>query len=336
MKKTVYLSLLIVFALLGFSSGVMADTYQQEIKNCSITKLDTNKWQAKFTLVVKSYAGGGTSIRNVFYAEVPVYNSYGLILPKASALTSWSNVTVNANMRFTAGDNELLFYGSSNTSMITGGSDISVDFTTTAQNAYPGLRTYHTMDYGMGGASASIFYVTAKGCMTSSTMAPTPEEVDPPEPQFSMKSAVWELNTADVSDLPILSASGNGFSATIKDIANNNLCLKYVTAGVKKTTYALSVTNTSNVHGGRNLFTLQGANSQLFYDLQLVSNTGVKANDYSFPAASVKYITLSQTASSESGRSEMCWTPKINLFKDASTKEGMHSGTMNFVISPKA
>ncbi|WMT16657.1 hypothetical protein [Serratia fonticola] len=117
-----------------------------------------------------------------------------------------------------------------------------------------------------------------------------PEEIEPPESQFSMKSAVWELNTADVSDLPILSVSGNGFSATIKDIANNNLCLNYVTAGVKNKTYALSATNTSNVHGGRNLFTLQDANSQLFYNLQLASNTGVKANDYSFPAASVKTI----------------------------------------------
>ncbi|MHA7848224.1 hypothetical protein [Serratia sp. D1N4] len=151
-----------------------------------------------------------------------------------------------------------------------------------------------------------------------------------------MSTAVWELDTVDVGNLPDVAKAGNGLAASIKNAASNNLCINYTTAGVKNKTYALSVTNTSNMKGGRNLFTLQGPGSQLFYNLQLASNTGVTANDYSFPAASAKYITLTQTASSVAGRSEMCWTPKINLFKDASTKEGMHTGTVNFVISPKA
>ncbi|WMT15181.1 hypothetical protein [Serratia fonticola] len=85
---------------------------------------------------------------------------------------------------------------------------------------------------------------------------PKPEDVDTPEPAFSMSSAVWQMNTLDVSNLPDLSASGNGYAASISNIASNNLCINYVTAGVKNKTYALSVTTTSSTQGGRSLFTL--------------------------------------------------------------------------------
>lgn len=81
---------------------------------------------------------------------------------------------------------------------------------------------------------------------------------------------------------------------------------------------------------------MHNGNSLLFYNLQLLSDRGVTANNFNFPDVTSKYITLSQTNNAGDGRSEMCWTPKINLFKNASTRAGMHTDTLNFIITPKA
>ncbi|KFK93800.1 MULTISPECIES: hypothetical protein [unclassified Serratia (in: enterobacteria)] len=152
-----------------------------------------------------------------------------------------------------------------------------------------------------------------------------------------MSTAQWMLNTADVGDLPDASAPGNGYAATINNLPSNNLCMNYLTDKVKDKSYALSVSNGYSSQGGRNLFALNGSNgSQLLYNLQLVSNDGMTGNNFNFPATAANYITLSQLPSSVDKRSEMCWTPKINLFKNATTQAGMHTDTLNFMVTPKA
>ncbi|MFC0227479.1 hypothetical protein [Serratia aquatilis] len=342
MKIIANLSRLMACSLLALSTHVMAASYSQNITGCSITKLGTNKFQAKFTYVVTQGDPGSTTTRNNFYVEVPTsLGSNSTVHPQNNSTTTYSNVVVNANLGYTIGARLLGFYGNPTASIIQFSSFVSIDFTTDTVGAYPGLRarlTTENLSGGgqSGGTSTYVIYIAANGCQLTIAALPKPEDVDTPEPEFSMKSAVWQMNTLDVSNLPDVSATGNGYAASISNIASNNLCINYVTAGVKNKTYALSVTNTSSLQGGRSLFTLQGTGSQLFYNLQLASNSGVAANDFNFPAASAKYITLTQTASSTPDRSEMCWTPKINLFKNSATKEGMHTNTLNFVISPKA
>ncbi|WP_447876673.1 hypothetical protein [Serratia fonticola] len=342
MKIIVTLSRLIACSLLVLSTHVMATQYSQNITGCSVTKLGTNKFQAKFTYVVTPVAGTSTTTLSTFYVEVPTTLGTNLIVhPQNSSTSTFSNVVANSNLGYNIGTRALSFYGVPYTNVIMFGSFISIDFTTDTAGAYPGLRARLTTENmsgagQSGGSQTSVIYIAANGCQLSMANIPKPEDVDTPEPAFSMSSAVWQMNTLDVSNLPDLSASGNGYAASISNIASNNLCINYVTAGVKNKTYALSVTTTSSTQGGRSLFTLQGTASQLFYNLQLASNDGVPANDFSFPTANAKYITLTQTASSTPNRSQMCWTPKINLFKSAATKEGMHTGSVNFVISPKA
>lgn len=342
MKIIVNLSRLMAYSLLALSTHVMAITYNQNVTNCSITKLGTNKWQAKFNYVVTSVAGASTTIRSNFYVEVPTTIGANLpINPQGNSTTSFSNVSTLANIGNNIGTRLLSFYGIPNASIIQFSSPVSIDFTTDTAGAYPGLRARFTTENmsgsgQSGGAQTSVIYISAIGCILSIVDLPKTEDVDLPEPAFSMNSATWQLDTLDLSNLPDVAVTGNGYAASIKNVASNNLCINYVTAGVKNKAYALSVTNTSSIQGGRSLFTLQGTASQLFYNMLLVSNNGVTANDFSFPTASAKYITLTQTASSTPDRSQMCWTPKINLFKNAATKEGMHTNSINFVISPKA
>lgn len=329
-------------SLLALSTHAMAITYNQTITDCSITKLGTNKWQAKFNYVVTPVAGASTSIRSNFYVEVPTTIGSNLAVnAQGNSTTSFSNVSTQASIGNNIGTRLLSFFGIPNASIIQFSSPVSIDFTTDTAGAYPGLRgrltTENMSGSGQsGGAQTSVVYISAIGCMLSMTDLPRTEDVDIPEPVFSMSSAVWQLDTLDLSNLPDITVAGNGYAASVKNIASNNLCINYVTAGVKNKTYALSVTNTSSIQGGRSLFSLQGTASQLFYNLQLASNDGMAANNFSFPTASAKYITLTQTVSSTPDRSQMCWTPKINLFKSAATKEGMHTGSLNFIISPKA
>ncbi|AHG22879.1 hypothetical protein Z042_16650 [Chania multitudinisentens RB-25] len=240
---------------------------------------------------------------------------------------------------------DILSTSTTTPNIIYGSGWVTVNISTANNGAYPGLfirhREYHTS--GMVDLLSWAFPNKTGSCYTGASIETNPpdtiepiDKLEPPEPEFKLNSAVWELNTVDVEDLPDVAAVGNGYQATIKNIASNNFCVSYATAGVKDKAYALSVTNSASQQGGRNLFMMQNGSSQLPYNLQLSSNDGVTGNDFDFPTATAKYINLSQAASSVDKRSEMCWTPKINLFKNASTSEGMHSETLNFIITPKA
>ncbi|WP_337262020.1 MULTISPECIES: hypothetical protein [unclassified Serratia (in: enterobacteria)] len=269
---------------------------------------------------------------SAFVSPIP---SLDFTLPAGLATQTPSGSSV------TVGDN----YGGIN---IYSSGTVSFIFSSKDNGAFPAALVNYRYDYTTptGGMTGWGYYWfipgITNGTCTKRTVATPPtvppiDEIDPPEPAFSLKSTVWELNTADVADIPDVAAAGNGFEASIKNPASNNLCISYVTKGVKNKSYALSVSNGSTTQGGRNLFTMNGAaGSQLFYRLNLASNDGVTANNVDLPAAAAKYITLSQAASGVADRSEMCWTPKINLFSNAATAAGMHTDTLNFIITPQA
>jgi hypothetical protein len=339
-------------ALLALSTPVLAAQWDADVRNCRLTKIGTDQWQAVFTYYITSCPGcSATTLYNTFRASVPLVDANGkpqidtiananlrnLIVTPASVL----KITLNPATEFIARNGI-----STSANVIKATSTVSVDFSTAGNNAYPVLvvtysnvtdKNNHTVYSYRAWVTSNTCINTGAGTTLPPSELPPIDEVNPPEPVFTLKSAVWDLGTVDVGSIPDVTAAGSGYTASISNIGNNNLCVSYATAGVKKNTYALGVTNSVSTQAGRNLFTMQGANnSSLFYNLQLVSNDGVTGNNFDFPAGVTKYITLSQAASGVDKRSEMCWMPKINLFRNTSTTAGIHNDTVNFIITPKA
>lgn len=327
------------------TAPVFSAAYSPSVNNCSITRVGTDLWLAKFTYTITYYSVSDSSSDNGFYLYLIQANAQGKPGPYYGpyAVAKWTNLNLGANpsAKTIINSTNISFYGADGSSLIRNNVDVSVNFSTAGNNAYPALVINLRHLYINGGGTVSGWHwVTSAGCSRGQTppVLPPIEEINPVDPDFKMDSAQWLLNTVDVGDLPDVTAAGSGYEATINNVASNRLCVNYVTAGVKNKQYALAVSNTSSTQGGRRLFAMQGpAGSQLFYNLQLANDTS-SANNFDFPASGTpSYITLGSTPSSSSAtRSEMCWTPKVNLFKNSSTASGIHSDTVNFLITPKA
>lgn len=347
------LSRLITGCLLVLATPVLADTYETRFSNCDVVNVGPERWKATFTLNVRFQSSSvANTTDNTFTVWMPQLNPI-TGLPKflyADRVLNpgWSRNSVVAPNGVNAFVGASLIEYTSNwvggSTVIVNSGNFSIEFSTSGLNAYPAIfMRYKNLINGAGNSSVPMFILPGLSgvCYSNSippdVVIPPIDELVPPEPEFNLKSAVWELNPVEVGNLPDVATAGNGFEATIKNIGSNNLCLSYVTAGIKNKTYALSVTNGSSNYSGRNLFAMSGsAGSQLPYNLQLISNDGATSKNFDFPISTAKYISLSQLASSVDKRSEMCWTPKVNLFKTDVTKEGMHSDTINFIITPKA
>lgn len=348
------------FALLGallFCSGmpsaISATYYMVSLSNCYMTNAGNNQWKVSFYLQSASSLTGVDSASNYFSVKVPQLSANGSTMDRNNFVSPIPTLdfTLPTGMiaRTPVGASVTVANTNGTLNIATSG-NVSFTFSIKDNGAFPAALVSYTYgySYSSGGGMTSWGYYwfipgvtngtcTKYGTATPPTTIPPLEEIIPPEPAFSLKSAVWELNTADVADVPDVVAAGNGYEASIKNLASNNLCVSYVTKGVTNKNYALSISNGTTTQGGRNLFTMNGATgSQLFYKLNLASNDGVTANNFDFPAATAKYITLSQAASGVADRSEMCWTPKINLFRNAATSAGMHTDTLNFIITPQA
>lgn len=348
------------FALLGtllFCSEIPlvigATHYVPTLSNCTMTSAGNNQWKASFYLQSTSSLTGVDSASNYFSVKIPQLSANGSTMDRSNFVSPIPalDFTLPAGMvaRTPAGSSITVANTNGTLNISTSGT-VSFIFSVKDNGAFPAALVSYSYgySYSSGGGQTTWGYYwfipgvtngtcTRNGTATPPTTIPPIEEIIPPEPEFSLKSAVWELNTADVADVPDVAAAGNGFETSIKNLASNNLCVSYVTKGVKDKNYALSVSNGFTTQGGRNLFTMNGAaGSQLFYKLNLASNDGVTTNNVDFPAATAKYITLSQAASGVADRSEMCWTPKINVFRNTSTSAGTHTDTLNFIITPQA
>ncbi len=332
--------------------------YRLTPTNCSINKTgNNNEWKVSFTIQPTARTSGESvaeNTKNNFAIYVPTATNGEIsrsgnrfvVPPPVSSLNLAAGLAITSN----SPSLNSITVGSSNASkpaVITSGGAVSfIVSLTAANNAFPAVLISTTAEGG-GNASASHYWfiptITTSTCVESGSsmppaVVPPISEINPVDPEFTMNSAEWMLQTTDLADIPDVTSAGTGYPATINDINNNNLCVRYVTAGVTNKQYALAVANSASSQGGRNLFTLLGPDSsQLLYNLQLSSNDGNTANNFNFPATgTTSYITLGQTNNYSADRSEMCWTPKINLFKNASTKEGLHSDTLDFIITPKA
>ncbi|WP_447880247.1 hypothetical protein [Serratia fonticola] len=344
----------------GTQHAIAGTFYRLTLSNCSITSTGSNnEWQVSFTVQPTLGASGttvGNNSINNFTISVPTaangtINRTGnrfVVPPPASSFNFPAGLAMTSN----SPNSSYITVGSSNASkplVITSGGTVTfIVSPTEANNAYPAafISTTSLSDTG-GNVSGSYYWfiptLTTSACLqtggnTPPAVVPPISELNPVDPEFTMNSAEWILQTTDLVDLPDVTSAGTGYPVTINNINNNNLCVRYVTAGVTNKQYALAVTNSASSQGGRNLFTLPGPDSsQLFYNLQLASNDGNTANNFNFPAIGTpNYITLGQANNYSSDHSEMCWTPKINLFKISSTREGLHSDTLNFIVTPKA
>jgi hypothetical protein len=348
------------FLLCNSIQPSFADTYYRtDLSNCSISDIGNSQWKVVFDmqvtartsgagvqpnaynyLVIKipAISGVGLSTSNFVWNPVPIKD---LTLPSGVVERNAPSSGVPGITLAQPATGTLLNFAPGTSGRVT-----FIITPTAANNAYPAATVYLTSaSQGGGDATAGNYWFiptqTTGTCKVSSggptVTVPPITEIMPPEPEFKMSTAKWVLDTTDVGDLSEITAAGTGYPATIQNINNNNLCVNYVLAGVKKYTYALNVSNTPSTQGTRSLFMMQGPDSsQLFYNLKLRSSAGA-ANDYQFPApGTTNYINLQQGNDIGNGRSQMCWTPEINLFKSASTKAGMHTDTLNFIITPNA
>ncbi|QZY66644.1 hypothetical protein K7H99_20805 (plasmid) [Providencia rettgeri] len=274
----------------------------------------------------------------IFFAYAKPVNSNGYPnYSAANANPSWSNIQVStSNITYTLERNVLNFLGINHSMVIPNGNNhIEFDMSTANNGVYPGVFFYQTHIYpdgaGQEGYPGTISVNSNGTCFGREPgpgVLPPIDEIDPPEPDFKLSSAVWELESVDIGDLPHINSVSTGYQSTIKQINNNQFCIDYVTAGIKNNPIQI---------GGKSVFKMNGASgSQLLYLLSLVSHDGNSAYNFAFPSVSTKYIPLSQTASSMNKRSQMCWTPSIQLYKDDTTQGGLHNDSLNFVIIPKA
>ncbi|MBC3250092.1 hypothetical protein H8I91_07450 [Serratia fonticola] len=334
--------------------------FRLNLSNCSIASTGSNnEWKVSFTIqpaMGSSGASIGNNSVNNFTISVPTAangtisrtGNRFVVPPPASSFNFPAGLAITSNSPSSSN----ITVGSSNAStplvISSGGTVTFIISPTEANNAYPAayIATNSQADNGSNASYGYYWFIptiTTSACTPSAgntppAVVPPISELNPIDPEFTMNSAEWMLQTTDLIDFPDVTSASTGYPVMINNINNNNLCVRYVTAGVTNKQYALAVTNSASSQGGRNLFTLPGPDSsQLFYNLQLASNDGNTANNFNFPATGTpNYITLGQTNNYSTDRSEMCWTPKINLFKNASTKEGLHSDTLNFIVIPKA
>lgn len=352
--------------LCGNIPAAIAEQYfKLVLDNCSIeyNKLVPGTWNGSFDIIITPAGTTDGATTGALWVEfgVPQLASDGrakglryLFSPFPSQIVSFQFPAALGLLNKRSPNNDRVYIGNSNK---TATMDLpfynktithTVKFTiktTGADGFYPAayIGPYSSAIGTIFESQGTYWAIPGKSGSCTSTQDPGGEtpaitELIPVDPEFTMKAAEWVLQTADVGDLPNVTAAGTGYPATINNVSNNNLCVNYVTAGVKKNQYALAVTNSSSSQGGRNLFTLPGTNgSKLYYNLQLASNDGNAANNFNFPATGTpNYITLGQANNYSSDHSEMCWTPKVNLFKDASTTDGSHADSLSFIIMPKA
>lgn len=325
------------------------------VSNCSISNIGNNQWKVVFDMNW-ALSSSGVSVKpntaNYLMIKIPEISGTGMStskfvwnpVPVKDLTLPYYVVERNTPNAYSPGIT--LGPPTGALILISSGRVTFIITPTTTNKAYPAVALYaYSANPDVVVINATYWFIPTKtngACIRSSgTSGPTVQvppltEVMPPEPEFKMSTAKWVLDNADVGYIPDVTASGTGYLATIKNISNNSLCVNYVLAGVKKSTYALSVSNTPSTQGGRSLFTMHGPDSsQLFYNLKLKSSVGGAANDYKFPATgTTNYINLQQGNDIGNGRSQMCWTPEINLFKNASTKAGMHTDSLNFIITP--
>lgn len=332
---------IIGFIVMAIPFSSKAGQFTTNFKDCSLTKVGSGLWQAKFTVFITTCSFCEESTNNSFGTFVPsIVESTGkpdIRTSKKVKSPGYYNIKYPDTIKVTEIDGFLRFQSNGDKpATIVKGGDFSINFTTKDNNAYPALFINY---YDFGLQSARIF-PNGTDCYFGDGLPhdlPPIEEIDPPDPEFKLNSIIWNLGTIDIDNIPKLTESTSGFLAKVENETSNNFCISYVSASVKNKIYSISVTNDQFDMNGQNFYVMNNFNSgKLLYKINLISNDGVARNNLTFPSNSTNYLILTQSPSSVNNRSQMCWTPKVSLFRNNATNAGMYISTLNFVITPKA
>ncbi|WP_145537889.1 hypothetical protein [Yersinia kristensenii] len=162
-------------------------------------------------------------------------------------------------------------------------------------------------------------------------IAPQPLKVDP---RFRLATATWQLKNIDLDNLLDKTANGSGLHAPLINPATNRFCINYRAIGIQNTRYMISASNTNGLAPNNRHFQLRedNGNNIINYRVTLKNNEHTK-KDFSLPLDK-KFIQLN--ADNNTGEEQMCWSPKIRLYRTDSTDKGRYSDTLNFTITPLA
>ncbi|WP_227734116.1 hypothetical protein [Yersinia proxima] len=178
------------------------------------------------------------------------------------------------------------------------------------------------------------FSPDGKQCRDFDPQADVAPEALKIDPKFRMGSAVWQLKTLDLDELLDKTTNNRGLPTQIIDAGNNRFCINYRSIATRNTQYMISATNINGLASKNKYFQLkeQEGSSFINYKVKLSSNENTGA-DFELPK-DTKYIQLK--SDNNQVMSDMCWTPKIELFSTDTTGKGSYSDILNFTITPLA
>lgn len=197
-----------------------------------------------------------------------------------------------------------------------------------------GEFSYKGQSYTVLFSQGVSFSPDGKQCRDFDPQADVAPEALKIDPKFRMGSAVWQLKTLDLDELLDKTTNNRGLLTQIIDAGNNRFCINYRSIATRNTQYMISATNINGLASKNKYFQLkeQEGSSFINYKVKLSSNENTGA-DFELPK-DTKYIQLK--SDNNQVMSDMCWTPKIELFSTDTTGKGSYSDILNFTIKPLA
>ncbi|MFJ1228267.1 hypothetical protein [Yersinia proxima] len=197
-----------------------------------------------------------------------------------------------------------------------------------------GEFSYKGQSYSVLSSQGVSFSPDGKQCRDFDPQADVAPEALKIDPKFRMGSAVWQLKTLDLDELLDKTTNNRGLLTQIIDAGNNRFCINYRSIATRNTQYMISATNINGLASKNKYFQLkeQEGSSFINYKVKLSSNENTGA-DFELPK-DTKYIQFK--SDNNQVMSDMCWTPKIELFSTNTTGKGSYSDILNFTITPLA
>ncbi|AKP33924.1 hypothetical protein [Yersinia aleksiciae] len=196
-----------------------------------------------------------------------------------------------------------------------------------------GTLASNKQEYPLLSTRGVSFHPSGNGCVffdPQSGIAPPALKVDP---KFSLASAIWQLKPVDLDHLLNNTSEDKGLHALLVNPQANEFCISYHAMGTKDTRYMINASNSHGLSADNQQFRLieKSGKNIINYHLELEGGGGTKLS-FSLPE-NKKFIQLRDTGG---GMEQMCWSPKIRLYRTATTDKGHYSDTLNFTITPQA
>lgn len=154
------------------------------------------------------------------------------------------------------------------------------------------------------------------------------------DPKFRLASTVWQLQSIDLDHLLDNTTDTSGLYVPLKNGTANRFCISYRAMGVQSTRYMISASNLNGLSNSNQHFQLKEKNGKSFinYGVRLKNNDNTQTS-FTLPKHK-KFIQLK--TNEYTGEEQMCWSPKIRLYRTDTTDKGSYSDTLSFTITPEA